>query len=160
MPNRSYFHPSYQMNFYWKLRMDCFATTFIFDEMWGFPPKEGMSGNSFLSWPEVGIVHLAHRVTHPLSLWGHEHSRVFLSGDQATLFMSMKFHHKDHAPPWHLRDLFSFAPSRYESYNHRRLSNHRHPLRWLQLVLLIIISMQGSLLYLCTNLAAWTMINP
>ena len=48
---------------------------------------------------------MAHRVTHPLSLWGHEHSRVFLSGDQATLFMSMKFHHKDHAPPFHLRGL-------------------------------------------------------
>ena len=37
------------MNFYWKLRMDCFATTFIFDEMWGFPPKEGMSGEKFIS---------------------------------------------------------------------------------------------------------------
>ena len=31
---------------------------------------------------------------------------------------------------------------------------------WLYLVFLIIIYMQGSLLYLCTNLAVWTMINP
>jgi hypothetical protein len=29
------------MNFYWKLRMDCFATAFIFDEMQRFLPKEG-----------------------------------------------------------------------------------------------------------------------
>ena len=43
---------------------------------------------------ELRIVHLAHRVTHPLSLWGHEHSRVSLSGDQATHSMSMKFLHK------------------------------------------------------------------
>ena len=43
MPNRSYVHTSYQMNFYWKLRMDRFATTFIFDEMQSFLPKEGMS---------------------------------------------------------------------------------------------------------------------
>ena len=43
MTNRSYVHPSFQLNFYWKLRMDCFATTFIFDEMRSFLPKEGMS---------------------------------------------------------------------------------------------------------------------
>ena len=54
---------------------------------------------------ELRIVHLAHKVTDPLSLCGHEHSRVFLSGDQATLFMTMKFHLKDHAPPRHLRGL-------------------------------------------------------
>ena len=37
MPNRSYAHPSFQMNFYWKLRMDCLAS------MQGFHPKEGLS---------------------------------------------------------------------------------------------------------------------
>ena len=106
MPNRSYVHPSYQMNFYWKLRMDCFASTFIFDEMRSFLPKMGMSWKKLISlMTELRIIHLAHRVTHPLSLCGHEHSRVSLSGDQATLFMSMKFHHKDHAPSWHLRGL-------------------------------------------------------
>ena len=47
--------------------------------------------NSFPSWPELGIVHLAHRVTHPLSLWGHEHFRVALSEDQVIHSMSMKF---------------------------------------------------------------------
>ena len=31
--------------------------------------------NSFTSGSEFGIVHMAHRVTHPLSLWGHEHPR-------------------------------------------------------------------------------------
>ena len=46
----------------------------------------------FPSLPKLGIVHLAHRVTHPLSLWGHEYARVALSGDQATHSMSMKFH--------------------------------------------------------------------
>ena len=43
MSNRSYAHPSLQMNFYWKLRVDCFAITFIFDEVRGFLSKEGMS---------------------------------------------------------------------------------------------------------------------
>ena len=50
--------------------------------------------NSFPSWPKLKIVYLAHRVTHPLSLWGPEHCRVSLSGDQATHSMSMKFLHK------------------------------------------------------------------
>jgi hypothetical protein len=44
------------------------------------------------SWAKLRILHLAHRVTHPLSLWGHEHSLVALSEDQATHSMSMKFH--------------------------------------------------------------------
>jgi hypothetical protein len=48
--------------------------------------------NSFPSWPKLGIIPLAHRVTHPLSLWGHERSRVALSRDQATHSISMKFH--------------------------------------------------------------------
>jgi hypothetical protein len=38
------------MNFYWKLRRDCFTTTFIFDEMQRFLPKEGgIERNSFPS---------------------------------------------------------------------------------------------------------------
>ena len=69
--------------------------------------------------------------------------------------------HKSHAHPWYLRDLSSGVPSHCESYDHLRVPHHRRPLGWLCLVLLlpIIISMQGSLLLLCTNLAAWTMIN-
>ena len=43
MPNRSYAHPSLQMNFYWKLRMDCFAS------MQGFHPKEGLSWKKILN---------------------------------------------------------------------------------------------------------------
>ena len=35
--------------------------------------------NSFTSGSEFGIVHMAHRVTPPLSLWGHEHSRFVRS---------------------------------------------------------------------------------
>ena len=106
MPNRSYAHPSYQMNFYWKFRMDCFATTFIFDEMRSFLPKETMSWKKLISlMSELRIVHLAHRVTHPLSLWGYEHSWVDLPRDKASLSMSMKFRHKDHAHPWHLHSL-------------------------------------------------------
>jgi len=46
---------------------------------------------SFPSWSELRIIPMAHRVTHPLSLWGHEHSWVALSGDQATQSMSMQF---------------------------------------------------------------------
>ena len=147
MPNRSYVHPSYQMNFYWKLSMDCFATTFIFDEMWGFPPKEGLSGNSFPSWPEVEIVHLAHRVTHPLPLWGHEHSRVSLSGDQATPWAWSFF-----TKPMLILDISVVFCAKL-------LRVLRSSERWLYLVFLIIIFMQGSLLYLCTNLAVWTTIN-
>jgi hypothetical protein len=49
MPNRSYIHPLFKMNFYWKLRMDCFATIFIFDEMRSFLPKEGMSWKKLIS---------------------------------------------------------------------------------------------------------------
>ena len=104
MPNRSYVHASW---------------TSIGSLGWiALPPRSSLmkceafhlrrgwvERNSFPSWPELGIVHLAHRVTHPLSLWGHEHSWVSLSGDQATHSMSMKFHHKDHAHPWHLRGL-------------------------------------------------------
>jgi len=63
MPDRSYNHSSFQLNFYWKLRMDCFA-------MQSFSPKEGMSWNSFSSGPELRIVHMAHRVTHSLSFMG------------------------------------------------------------------------------------------
>ena len=72
MPDRSYNHSSFQLNFYWKLRMDCFA-------MQSFSPKEGMNWNSFPSGPELRIVHMAHRVTHPLSLWGHERPRFVRS---------------------------------------------------------------------------------
>ena len=35
--------------------------------------------NSFTSGSEFGIVHMAHRVTHPLSLWGHERPRFVRS---------------------------------------------------------------------------------
>ena len=42
-------------------------------------------------WSELRIVPMAHRVTHPLSLWGYEHSRVALSKDQACHTMSKMF---------------------------------------------------------------------
>ena len=42
MPNRSCNKVSYKLNFYWKLRMDCFA-------MQSFPPKEGMSWNKLIT---------------------------------------------------------------------------------------------------------------
>ena len=68
-------------------------------------------------------------------------------------------HHKSHACSSLISSWPSVVPSRYEPYDHLRVSHHRCPLGWLFWVLLIIISMQGSLLYLCTNLAAWSMIN-
>ena len=111
--------------------------------------------NSFPSLPELRIIPMAHRVTHPLSLWGYEHSWVDLPRDKASLSMSMKFHHKDHAHPWHLHSLlcqvavsltiisgltpFTMVVFGFAYHN---------------------IFMQGSLLYLCTNLAVWTTINP
>ena len=130
--------------------------------MRSFLPKETMSWKKLISlMSELRIVHLPHRVTHPLSLWGYEHSRVALSRDQATHSMSMKFFSDSSQKPCSslisLRS--SVVPSRYEPYDHLRVSHHRCPFGWLFWVLLIIISMQGSLLHLCTNLAAWTMIN-
>ena len=47
---------------------------------------------SLPSWFELRIVPMAHRVTHPLSFWGYEHSWVGLSRDQTTHSMSMKFY--------------------------------------------------------------------
>ena len=116
---------------------------------------------SFPSWPKLGIVCLAHRVTHPISLWGYEHSWVALSGDQTTHSMSMKFCSDSSQKPCSslISPRSSDVPSHYEPYDHLRVSPHRCPLGWLFWVLLIIISMQGSLFHLFTNLAAWTMIN-
>ena len=110
---------------------------------------------------ELVIVHLAHRVTHPLSLCGHEYSWVALFGDQSTHSMSMKFHSASSQKPCSslISPRSSVVPSSYESYDHLRVSHHRCSLGWLCLVLLFIISVQGSLLHLCTNLAAWTTIN-
>ena len=157
MPNRNYVHPSFQMNFYWKLRMDCFVS------MQGFHPKEGLSWKKYSlpSWFELRIVPMAHRVTHPLSFWGYEHSWVALSGDQTTHSMSMKFCSDSSQKPCSslISPRSSIVPSSNESYDHLRVSPHRCSLGWLCLVLLFIISMQGSLLHLCTNLAAWTTIN-
>ena len=117
--------------------------------------------NSFPSRPKLGIVHLAHRVIHPISLWGYEHSWVALSGDQTTHSMSMKFCSDSSQKPcsFLISSWSSVVPSRYEPYDHLMVSPHRCPLGWLFWVLLIIISMQGSLLHLSTNLVAWTMIN-
>jgi hypothetical protein len=40
-----------------------------------FHPRRGwVERNLFPSWLELGIILMAHRVTHPLSLWGHERS--------------------------------------------------------------------------------------
>ena len=116
---------------------------------------------SLPSWPKLGIVRSAHRVTHPISLWGYEHSWVALSGDQTTHSMSMKFCSDSSQKPCSslISPRASIVPSSYESYDHLRVSQHRCSLGWLCLVLLFIISMQGSLLHLCTNLAAWTTIN-
>ena len=92
---------------------------------------------------------------------GHEHSRVALFGDQATHSMSMKSCSDSSQKPCSslISVRSSIVPSSYESYDHLRVSQHRCSLGWLCLVLLFIISMQGSLLHLCTNLAAWTTIN-
>jgi hypothetical protein len=49
MPNRSYFHPSYQINFYWKLRLGCFATIISFECEALLVPKEGMSWKKLIS---------------------------------------------------------------------------------------------------------------
>lgn len=46
MPNRSFVHNSYQMNFYWKLRLDCFASSFIFDEHKAFYLRRGWAGRN------------------------------------------------------------------------------------------------------------------
>ena len=149
MPNRSYVHPSYEMNFYWKLRIDCFATTFIFDEMQSFLPKEGMSWKKFVSlmtWsrncsfgpqsytssfttgPWTFLSSSIRRSSHSL----HEHEVPFCLITKAMLIL------------WYLRDLSSFVPSRCESYDHLRVSYHRCPLGWLFVVILIIISLHGS----------------
>ena len=116
---------------------------------------------SFPSWSEIRIVPMAHRYTHSLSLWGYEHSRVALSKDQASHTMSMKFCSDSSQKPCSslISPRSSDVPSRYEPYDHLMVSPHRCPLGWLFWVLLIIISMQGSLLHLCTNLAAWITIN-
>ena len=84
-----------------------------------------------------------------------------LSRDQATHSMSMKFFSDSSQKPCSslISPRSSVVPSSNESYDHLRVSLHRCSLGWLCLVLLFIISMQGSLLHLCTNLAAWTMIN-
>ena len=71
---------------------------------WGWVEKK----YSIPSWFKLRIVPMAHRVTHPLSFWGYEHSWVALSGDQTTHSMSMKFgsdSSQSHAHPWFLRDL-------------------------------------------------------
>ena len=70
---------------------------------------------------------------------------------------SVLIHHKSHAHPWFLRDLLLCQVA--TSHTIILVSHHRCPLGWLFWVLLIIISMQGSLLHLSTNLAAWTTIN-
>ena len=116
---------------------------------------------SFPSWSELRIVPMAHIVIHSLSLWGYEHSWVALSGDQPSHSMSMKFCSNSSQKPCSslISPRSSVVPSRNEPYDHLRVSHHRHPLGWLFWVLLLIISMQGSLLHLCTNLAAWTTIN-
>jgi hypothetical protein len=94
-------------------------------------------------------------------IMGYEHSWVALFGDQAPHSMSMKFHSDSSQKPCSclISRRSSVVPSRYEPYDHHRASYHRCPLGWLFWVLLFIISMQGSLLHLCTNLAAWTTIN-
>ena len=96
---------------------------------------------SFLSWFELIIVPMAHRVTHPLSLWGYEHSWVALSRDQTTHSMSMKFCSDSSQKPCSslISPRSSDVPSRYEPYDHLRVSHHRCPLGWLFWVLLIII---------------------
>ena len=109
---------------------------------------------SIPSWFKLRIVPMAHRVTHPLSLFGYEHSWVALSGDQTTHSMSMKFCSDSSQKPCSslISPWSSVVPSHYEPYDHLRVSHHRCSLGWLFWVLHIIISMQGSLLHLCTNL--------
>ena len=141
MPFRSYAHPSLQMNFYWKLKMDYFAS------MQGFHPKEG------LSWKILNLLMIRTQncSSGPQNytssfIMGYEHSWVALFGDQAPHSMSMKFHSDSSQKPCSslisLRS--SVVPSHYESYNHLRVSHHRFPLGWLCLVMLILTSLQGS----------------
>ena len=106
--HRSCAHPSLQMNLYWKLRMDWFASQSSLMKRKVFILRRGwVDKYSFPSWFKLRIVLMAHRVTHPLSLWGYEHSRVTLSGDQATHTMSMMFLSATSqilGHPWYLLD--------------------------------------------------------
>ena len=118
MPDRSYNHSSYHLYFYWKLRMDCFVTTFIFDEMQGFPPKEGMSWNSFPSWSNS-----------ELFIWPTELHILFHYGAMNLSFSIRRSSHSlhEHEVSWQrscssLTSPWSFVPSRCESYNHLRVN--------------------------------------
>ena len=71
MPNRSYVHPSYQMNFYWKLRMDCFATTIIFVENAKLPTLGG---------DELKEIHFPHDPNSELFIWPTELHILFHYG--------------------------------------------------------------------------------
>jgi len=161
MPNRSYVHASW---------------TSIGSLGWiALPPRSSLmkckasylrrgwvERNSFPSWPSsesfIWPIEL-----HILFHYAAMNILKFLYPEIKALtpwaWSSILLHHKSHARPWYLRDLSSGVLSRCESYDHLRVSPHRCPLGWLFWVLLIIISMHGSLLHLCTNLAAWTTIN-
>ena len=115
---------------------------------------------SISSWSELRIVPVAHRITHPLSLWAMNIPELLYSEIKPLTpwaWSSILIHHKSHAHPWFLHDLLLCQVA--TSHTIILVSHHRCPLGWLFWVLLIIISMQGLLLHLCTNLAAWTMIN-
>jgi len=162
MPNRSYAHLHFKLTSIGSLGWIALPSHSSLMKCEAFYLRKGwVERCSFPSWPKLGIVCLAHRVTHSISLWGYEHSWVALSGDQTTHSMSMKFCSDSSQKPCSslISSWSSVVPSRYEPFNHLRVSHHRCPLGWLFWVLLIIISMQSSLLHLCTNLAAWTMIN-
>ena len=74
--------------------------------MWGFPPKEGMSGEKFISvmtrTRNCSFGPLSYTSSFTMGPWTF---LVSLSRDQANHSMSMKFHHKNHAHPWHIRGL-------------------------------------------------------
>ena len=116
-------------------------------------------------------IHFPHDPNSELFIWPTELHILFhyeamnilelLYPEIATQSMSMKFCSDSSQKPCSslISPRASIVPSSYESYDHLRVSHHRCSLGWLCLVLLFIISMQGSLLHLCTNLAAWTTIN-
>jgi hypothetical protein len=65
LPNRSHNHTSYQLDFYWKLRMPPHSSLMKPEafHLW----RGGVERNSFSLWSELRIIRMAHRVTHPFT---------------------------------------------------------------------------------------------
>ena len=84
--------------------------------------------HSFPSRHELRIVPMAHRVTHSLSLFGHDILELHHPETKPPTpwaWSSVLIHHKINSCPCYLRDLSSFMWSRYESCNHLRAAHHK-----------------------------------